>query len=292
MRATSPLWLVACTLEGLTTSTMGVEPTRAITVKSPGMSNGSDFSTLGKMTTLFDTTASVLPSGAERARVCKPMTPPAPVWFSTTTGAPNALANAGCAARVIASTPEPAAFGRTKRTGVCAAAPAANRKSRRDQRIFIPGILTGELVQGGEQLLGIDRLAHHDVGADLAGDAKVVALRAHAAARDRHDLEAGPAAAERDDGLQAVDAGHEDVGDQQIGRLLVLQLERLVRVGGAHGVVAAALEEQPHRLPHVLIVVQHQDAHCSWRKFAKRPALGLSGATRRIRRSGLPPRAS
>ncbi len=113
---------------------MGVEPTLAIGVKSPGMSNGSDFSTLGKITTLLDTTESVLPSGAERASVCSPMTPPAPVWFSTTTGAPNALANAGCAARVMASTPEPAAFGSTKRTGrsCCAkAAPAVRRAKRR-----------------------------------------------------------------------------------------------------------------------------------------------------------------
>jgi hypothetical protein len=124
--------LVACTFAGLTTSTMGVDPTLAITVKSPGISNGRDFSTLGKITTLFDTTASVWPSGAERASVCSPMTPPAPVWFSTTTGAPSALANAGCAARVIASTPEPAAFGSTKRTGRSCwakAAPAAKNSA-------------------------------------------------------------------------------------------------------------------------------------------------------------------
>jgi hypothetical protein len=44
--------------------------------------------------------------------------PPAPGWFSTTTGLPSALASAGCAVRVIASTPEPVAFGRTMRTGL------------------------------------------------------------------------------------------------------------------------------------------------------------------------------
>ena len=66
------LLLVAGTLDGLTTSTIGVAPTTAIGVKSPGMSKGSDLITLGKITTLFDTTDSVLPSGAERASACKP----------------------------------------------------------------------------------------------------------------------------------------------------------------------------------------------------------------------------
>ena len=68
----SSLLFVAGTFVGLTTSTMGVAPTTAIGVKSPGMSNGSDFSTLGKITTLLDTTDSVLPSGAERASACRP----------------------------------------------------------------------------------------------------------------------------------------------------------------------------------------------------------------------------
>ena len=89
--AMNSLLLVAGTLAGLTTSTIGVAPTTAIGVKSPGMSNGSDFSTLGKITTLFDTTDSVLPSGAERASACRPTTPPAPGWLSTTTDAFSAL---------------------------------------------------------------------------------------------------------------------------------------------------------------------------------------------------------
>ena len=72
--------------------------------------------TLGKMTTLFDTTLSVKPSGAERASACRPTMPPAPGWLSTITGWPSALASAGCAARVIASTPEPVALGRMKCT--------------------------------------------------------------------------------------------------------------------------------------------------------------------------------
>ena len=86
---------MAGTLAGLTTSTIGVAPTTAIGVKSPGMSKGSDFSTLGKITTLFDTTDSVLPSGAERASACRPTMPPAPGWLSTTTGALSALRKRG-----------------------------------------------------------------------------------------------------------------------------------------------------------------------------------------------------
>src|SRR4051812_19916278 len=44
--------------------------------------------------------------------------PPAPGWLSTMIGWPSAFARAPCAARVIASTPEPDAFGRMKRTGL------------------------------------------------------------------------------------------------------------------------------------------------------------------------------
>ena len=80
------------------------------------MSKGSDLITLGKITTLFDTIDSVLPSGMARARACRPTTPPAPGWLSTTTDALSAFDSAGCAARVIASTPEPVALGRMKRT--------------------------------------------------------------------------------------------------------------------------------------------------------------------------------
>jgi hypothetical protein len=64
------------------------------------------------MTTLFDTTLSVLPSGAERASACRPTMPPAPGWLSTITGWPSALASAGDAARVIVSTPDAVATGR------------------------------------------------------------------------------------------------------------------------------------------------------------------------------------
>ena len=53
----------------MTTSTIGVAPTLAIGVKSPGMSNGSDFITLEKITTLLETTESVVPSGAARERL-------------------------------------------------------------------------------------------------------------------------------------------------------------------------------------------------------------------------------
>ena len=76
--ATNSLWFVADIFAGLTTSTIGVDPTSAMIVKSPGMSNGNDLSTAGKITTLLDTTDSVVPSGAERASVCRPTTPPAP----------------------------------------------------------------------------------------------------------------------------------------------------------------------------------------------------------------------
>ena len=82
------------------------------------MSNGIDFSTLGKITTLFETTLSVRPSAGERASACRPTMPPAPGWLSTITGWPRALASAAWAARVMASTPEPVAFGRMNLTGL------------------------------------------------------------------------------------------------------------------------------------------------------------------------------
>ena len=43
--------------------------------------------------------------------------PPAPGWFSTTIGAASAFESAGCAARVIVSTPEAVATGRMNLTG-------------------------------------------------------------------------------------------------------------------------------------------------------------------------------
>ena len=70
--------LVAATFCGLTTKTMGVLPIMAMGVKSPGMSKGNDFKTLGKITTLLETTDKVKPSGAALDSVCKPTTPPAP----------------------------------------------------------------------------------------------------------------------------------------------------------------------------------------------------------------------
>jgi hypothetical protein len=82
-------------------------------------SKGSDLSTLGKITTLFDTTPSVRPSGAARATVCTPSTPstpPASGWFSTTTGWPSALDSAFRAVRVMVSTPDETALGSTMRT--------------------------------------------------------------------------------------------------------------------------------------------------------------------------------
>ena len=69
---------------------------------------------------MFETTLSVRPSGAERAKACSPTMPPAPAWFSTTTGMFSALASAACAVRVIVSTPEPVALGRMNLTTLSA----------------------------------------------------------------------------------------------------------------------------------------------------------------------------
>ena len=104
-------------LGGLTTSTIGVAPTTAMGVKSPGMSNGSDLSTLGKITTLFDTTrqrvavgraSAPAPAGRRRRRRRAGSRPPP--------DASSALRAPGCAARVMASTPEPVALGRMNLT--------------------------------------------------------------------------------------------------------------------------------------------------------------------------------
>ena len=104
--------LVAVTFCGFTTSTIGVLPITAIGVKSPGMLNGRLFMTLGKITTLLDTTDKVKPSGGFFVSACRPITPLAPAWFSTTTAWPSDLASAGATERVMASTPEPVALGR------------------------------------------------------------------------------------------------------------------------------------------------------------------------------------
>ena len=110
------------TFWGFATNTKGVAPSTAIGVKSPGISKGRFLMTLGKITTLLETTDSVKPSGGFLAMACKPITPLAPAWFSTTTLAPKALPMAGAAARVIASTPEPVALGKMNLTGRSACA--------------------------------------------------------------------------------------------------------------------------------------------------------------------------
>ena len=107
---------------GFATNTKGVAPSTAIGVKSPGISKGRFLITLGKITTLLDTIDKVKPSGGFLAMACKPMTPLAPAWFSTTTLTPKALPIAGAAARVMASTPEPVALGKMNLTGRSACA--------------------------------------------------------------------------------------------------------------------------------------------------------------------------
>ena len=58
-----------------------------------------------------------MPSGADLTMACVPITPPAPGWFSTTTGCPSAFETAGLVARVIVSTPEPVAIGQDEAHG-------------------------------------------------------------------------------------------------------------------------------------------------------------------------------
>ena len=92
-------------------------PTTLIGVTSAIGSKGIFLNTAGLMTWLFDTMPKVKPSGAALTTVEVPVMPPAPGWFSTTTGWPKALPSATVAARTMASTPEPALIGRMKRTG-------------------------------------------------------------------------------------------------------------------------------------------------------------------------------
>ena len=88
----------------------------AIGVKSPGMSNGSDFSTLGKITTLFDTMPSVVPVGCRARQRLQADDAAGARLVVDDDRLAERLGQRGCAARVIASTPEPVAFGSTRRT--------------------------------------------------------------------------------------------------------------------------------------------------------------------------------
>ena len=79
-----------------------------------------------------DARASCRRAASDERRV--PTMPPAPGWFSTTTGWPSAFDSAGCAARVIVSTPEAVATGRmnlTARSPICACDAPARRARRR-----------------------------------------------------------------------------------------------------------------------------------------------------------------
>src|SRR3954468_3155232 len=230
--------LVALTLFGFTTSTMGVAPRIAIGVKSLGMSKGRDFSTLRRITTLFDTMPSVVPSGAERASVCSPSTPPAPGWFSTTTDAFSALDSAGCAARVIASTPEPVALGSTSRTtgSACAnsgrpaaVARALARQARRDRE----GCMRVSFISNRGSAHDAACAQLRDVGVTVPGGREQLAavfaqlrrLQAHAQALAFHgDGEegglhglAGFVAVRQHDGGQAAGGEQVLVGQQVLG---------------------------------------------------------------------------
>src|SRR5882762_9307522 len=89
---------------------------------SPIESNGIFLKTLGLITWLLETTPMVWPSGAALTSTEVPVTPPAPARFSITTGWPSAFDNAGLAARMFVSTPDPGLTGRMTRIGVCACA--------------------------------------------------------------------------------------------------------------------------------------------------------------------------
>jgi len=88
-----------------------------IGVKSATGSYGAGLISSGAITMLLVCRTSTDPSGADRASVCIAMTPPAPATFSTTTGAPRALASADCAVRAITSMVAPAEEPTITRTG-------------------------------------------------------------------------------------------------------------------------------------------------------------------------------
>src|SRR5262249_1296994 len=72
---------------------------------------------------------------------------------------------------------------------------------------------------------------------------------------DRHVRKLGT---QLPDGLDAVLLRHEDVGDDEIGRLRALHLERLVTVAGVGDGETLALEQPAERVTHVSGVVDDE----------------------------------
>ena len=86
------------------------------------------------------------------------------------------------------------------------------------------------------------------------------ALRLLRAARHQHDRQVGAARAQLVEELDARHLGHDDVADDEVERLLVEQLERMLRRGHALRLVAAAPQDLDRQLPHHRLVVDDQDS--------------------------------
>src|SRR5262245_38228605 len=123
--------------------------------------------------------------------------PPAPGWFSTTTGACSAFDNAGSAARVIVSTPDAVATGRmnlTARSPSCACAGAMAASATKPSTAATIRVMRSSLsVDSGDCVLR-DQLV--DLGLFIAEPAQQIArVLAHPRRIEAH---AEPLSPERD----------------------------------------------------------------------------------------------
>ena len=113
------------------------------------------------------------------------------------------------------------------------------------------------LVGLGPKLVDIERLGQVGRGAGLhGGDGRLD----RAVAGQDHDLGVGQLALGLGQDLQAADAIHDQVGDDDVEDLLLDEPQSFLAAGGDDAVVADALEALGHGLGVRFIVVDHQDA--------------------------------
>src|SRR5882762_6025142 len=117
-----------------------------------------------------------------------------------------------------------------------------------------------QLAHRSDQVFEVERLHERLHRAGLARDLEQVVIPERLVAGHGDDLHLGKLPAQVADGLDALLLGHEDVGDDHVGRPRALQLQSLNAVGGAFGFDAVVPKPPQREVPEVVVVVDDENA--------------------------------
>src|SRR5262249_32939131 len=101
--------------------------------------------------------------------------------------------------------------------------------------------------------------AERPPGPELLGTLEEVEVPLAARARDRNDLDAA-IAGELEDQIQAGFVGEKDVGEDEVGVVRPIQLERLTSARSGHDLVPRPREDIAQDVEEITFVVDHEDA--------------------------------